>query len=286
MDRTADTVKRNIDISKSYGANVYALYMRPAYESEIVAGNDYVRVAMDYAHSKEMKFKIIFDSFEYYTSDKTRDSIKTEPAARAAYLADIEWVMQRYPELDAFELEEPTFDDISKGAENRDFLNSLFTDAKDIVTRYHSFDSFLYGFNSPSNSRSNVDGEGIDVEYINNNRLFNAYLIQNPGGGTVSGYQQTYENWDSWLPNLEIINAIFVTWSSIYNSLPCNNTGSIPECWNQGLFDQLKSSNERGQAMEIFILGRLAVSASMWPKDTTPGATAGEKVKYIWDTKP
>ncbi|MDD5686514.1 MAG: hypothetical protein PHE88_01620 [Elusimicrobia bacterium] len=286
-----DLSKLNSDIDKAayYGVDSFSPGIIPSYIAGVKNGEpDYIGDGIIYARKKGIK-TYLFMSIGLYTNSDW-DAFKDSASAQEHFLSDMEWVLQKYPTLDGIEMEEAHYHKgipPDGGAEWRAFTNSFFTKCKKIVSKYKPTDQpdrFVWSFNSASDSASNVWGIGLDVKYINDNKLFNAFEIQNLRTSLVE-YQDNIKTWKERLPNLEVFSCTYLNWSSLVKA--CKDQypdWDSPTCWNQAFFDQIKWANSVGHSVRIFVHARLARPASMWPNDTTPGDTAGEKVKYIWSS--
>ncbi|MDD5687537.1 MAG: carbohydrate-binding protein [Elusimicrobia bacterium] len=291
LNNWADLTNYKADIDKAiyYGADSFSPSgPLPAYIAGVKNGNhDYIGDGVTYAYSKGVK-TYFFMVIGKYTGDDY-EAFKNSTSAQNQFLSDLEWVLQHYPTLAGIEMEEPHFHGSpvpnDGGAAWRAFTNSFFTKCKNVIAKYKPTDQpdvFVWSFNSASNSASNVSLIGIDTVYINANKLFNAFEIQN-SAQSLSDYQYNVTAWQSRLPNLEVFSCTYLNWSSLCDACEVQYPNwDNPTCWNQAFFDQVKWAKSVGHSIRIFIHGRLTTSASMWPNDTTPGATAGEKVRYIW----
>jgi len=275
-------INNSINLSVQYKAEMYGTWIQPAYITGVKAGaTDHIGNGLNYSHSRGMKFMLKIRPTDYATS---REAFRTDTAAQDRYYSDLAWVLQRYPTLDGLELEEPQMyaEGTDGGVINKAFWNSVFVESKAIVVQYRDLSSFIWGFNFIStNTDTNVTRQGIDWVYINNNILFNAVFIQN--GFTMSRYQSEVSRWTPRFSNLELGSYTYLhsqTFAACIQQFP---TWNDPSCWNQVFFDQVEWAQTAGVPVDVFILGRLFRPASMWPNETTPGATAGDKLSYIWN---
>ncbi|MDD5688626.1 MAG: hypothetical protein PHE88_12430, partial [Elusimicrobia bacterium] len=280
--------KTDIDKAAYYGADSYSPFgLTPSYIEGIKNNTqtDYIGLGIDYAHTIGIKTYLFMSIASYANNDW--DAFKDSVSAQNNFLSNLEWVLQRYPTVDGIELEEPYCHKgipADGGAAWRAFTNSFFTKCKNVVAKYKPTDQpdkFTWSFNCGSNSYGGVWGSGIDTAYINDNRLFNAYEIQN-SGQSLTDFQNKITTWQGWFPNLEVFSCASLNWSSLLDACGLPWPYNSSTCWNQAFFDQVKWAKSVNHSVRIFIQGRLTTSATMWPNDTTPGATAGDKVIYIW----
>ncbi|MDD5688423.1 MAG: carbohydrate-binding protein, partial [Elusimicrobia bacterium] len=276
----------DIDYAAYCGVDSISPGLIPSYIAGVKNGEpDYIGDGIVYAHSKGIKTYLFMNMNKYTGGD--RDAFKNSVSAQNLFLSDLAWLLQRYPTLDGIEMEEPHAGGIPPdgGAAWRAFTNSFFTKCKNVISQYKPTDqpnTFVWSFNCASNSESGVWGVGIDTAYINANKLFNAYEIQN-NNQTLSDFQNNFSVWQSRLPNLEVFSSVFLTWTTLLSACEVQYPNwNSPTCWNQAIFDQLKWAKSVGHSVRVFTFGRFGQLASMWPNDTTPGATAGDKIRYIW----
>ncbi|MDD5687371.1 MAG: carbohydrate-binding protein [Elusimicrobia bacterium] len=276
----------SLDNAAYYGADALQTGIIPTYISGVKGGkHDYIGDGITYAHTKGIKIFLLMDMSNY--ADADWEAFKNNTSIQGQFLSDMDWILQRYPTLDGIELEEPHAHIIQTdgGASWRIFTNDFFTKCKNIISKYRPTDqpeTFLWSFNCASNSKEGVWANGIDTAYINTNKLFNAYGIQN-AATTLNDYMYNITIWQSRFPNLEIFSGTLLTWSGLIDGCASQYPSwDSPKCWSPAFFDQLKWANSVDHSVQIFTLPRLAESASMWPNDTTPGTTAGDKVIYIW----
>ncbi len=280
------TMSAEINTAAGYGSDCYKAEILPSHITVIKGGGiDYIADGIAQAHSKGMKFQIILSGVKW--AGGNREALRTDINATNYFISDFTWLLQRYPGLDGIELEEPQtyITDGTVSAAWRTFNNQFFTTLQNIVTQYHSITdgTFYWSFNVASNTDSGIFIIGIDLNYINANNLFNAYLIQNNVSSLIS-FQNNIAAWKLRLPNRYIVSAAMVTYSGLINACGLPLPWNSPTCWNQDIFNQVRWANANNQPISIFTLTYLKQPASMWPSDITPGTTAGEKIQSIWVT--
>ncbi|MDD5688591.1 MAG: fibronectin type III domain-containing protein [Elusimicrobia bacterium] len=280
----------DIDYAASCGADAFLF---PEFRPWDIAaikngGTDYFTPGLAYAHQKGMKVHF-YMGFSKYCNDNW-DTFKSSVPMQNAFLADLEWVLKTYPNLDGFEMEEPHAHDTADtdgGASWRAFCNDFFTKCKAIVAKYHPTDqpgTFMWAFNCGANSTGSVWAVGIDTVYINANKLFNAYHIQN-SEISLDDFLYNITIWKARFPNLELYSCVFMTSSYLVGKCGYPDPGweLHPTCWSQVFFDEIKWAAANNHSVQIFVLSWLKTPASMWPNDTLPGATAGDKISSIWN---
>lgn len=282
-------LKSRIDIMSALGADVYHTEIKPEYIKQTKANAvDYIQEAITYAHSKGMKFFFQISWYKW-AAGENRDTFYVTPTAQANFLADFEWLVNRYKTVDGIGLEEPHFYTLKQdgGAAYRAFWNPIHVKLHNIVAKFHNLSDpyvFEWNFNSGNNDINNVRNSGIDVDYLKANSLYNAFVIQNGGATnqTVLKFTSIISSWKAIFPNWKLSNFVYITGSGLIKSPECNSSWVVPACYNQGFFDQLKYSLSINMDSLVFNSGFIDKSASLWPNDKTPGLTVADKIKSIY----
>lgn len=282
--------KADIDESIGFGATtIWYIYSKAYTDSVRAGGRDCLADAVLYADSKNVRLVFSMSMTMYgdgATAYAKRENFPYNTNAQNEFLSDLEFVVNRYPTLDGIDMEEIQSYNVTPsdgGLAWRTFNNTYLPKATAIVKKYHNIDSyntFEWSFNAASNTNSGLLKIGIDTKFLNDNRVFNGLIIQNGGG--VSAFQNNVANWKNRMPNLVVTSAAYLTSSGIIRD--CGNPPgwNIPACWDQTVFQQVDWAHKNGEAAYIFVQMRMWRPASLWPADTFPGATAGDKIRYIW----
>ncbi len=245
-------INSSIDLAQAAGLNAVFVGVNSEYIYNLRLGqSDPFGAGITYALSKGVKFHIIMSPSDYGLSS-------INPTATALFLSDMAYILQRYQPLGlaGFVLNNP-----GQTTADMTFLTTFFTSCKANITAYAP--SIEYGVSLNSNTLSGLAEQGIDINAINNNLLFKyiyaLYISYNTDGS------EQYAFWSTTATNLEKLFQLV-----IYQ--------------NANIFVQVKYAHTRtSPALGIAISYQdvLSLDASNWPADTTPGSTAGEKIKNI-----
>jgi len=279
---TLSGMPAKIDQMKAIGFNLIKVDTPNAEFRNTVA----FKAMLTKAHSVGMKIHI-FMNISRYTGGNF-NNFHTTPSARTAFMADLDFIIANYPDLDGIELEEPylhyvpTDPTISTAA--RTFFNTFFTDIRTKLNTKIAA-GFDYGFNNATNELSNNLAMGLDVNYIASHNIFTFYDNQNSTYNLtdfisrVSLYRTRY-------PNLEIMQVCYLTTTSLLkNTYPggkCSTnapgTGTVSyantACWNQAVFEQIQYCKNNNIPLVVFTSIRLNVSGTYWTGGTASSTPA------------
>ncbi|MFH1126827.1 MAG: hypothetical protein V1718_01825 [archaeon] len=254
--------------------------------------------SITYAHGLGMKVFFLMDWKDYVFEPPDnypvhKYMINPPNQYETAFVTDTQWVLDNY-DIDGLELEEPVIggsEDPAQVQLRTDYLNGFFTRMKVIIDAYKvsaNKPDFKYGFNSPSLGE-NIPIGGIDEQYISDNRLFDYIAMQSSFAtlGEMVGYSSGFS---SRFPNLVKVYGVYVWWASLMDADACSwangvdaptTQWSMPACYNQALFQQVDWLAGNDIPFGIWPAGSLSTGAYYYPGEPTPGANAGEKVKYV-----
>jgi hypothetical protein len=292
------TLPDEVVYANSIGADCYDIMVYKYVIAQIKGGlTDYYANAIARAKALGMKVTMRISEFDYGGPSRRWADFVNSSTYQTEFLSDFEWLLSRYPQLDGIEIEESegnVIDNPTLTAQWKAFKNSFLTKEKAVVVKYHSVinGTFSWGFNTGSTYPPNLEKLGYDWPYIVANQLVNSVTYQN-GQYTLSDYTSRLTQLRTLIgQNIDLQSVTFLTGSGLLDNTPaiiaingagaCSPRWTAPGCWRQVFFDQVKYVNTNNITVLIFTLLRCKRPASMWPNDTTPGATAGDKLKYIW----
>ncbi len=227
--------------------------------------------AISYAHTKNIKFILVFSWRSYTTPDGTAGQYLTTLSLQEEVMNDFNWLLQRYPTLDGIYLEEYYPYYTLEYNAWRSLLVQHFAWMKDNITKYHDFNDGSFAFiggTSSLEAQGNYE-EGQDIAYYNENRLFNMWDIQLTRN-TYNEYVNYSIIWINKTNNMETILTTFVQWGDWFN-------------FNQQFFNQLKYANNQSLTQLIYHQNHFYVNANVYfPNDHTPGTTVIDRIRYIW----
>lgn len=180
-----------------------------------------------------------------------------------AFVSRLAWILQRYPNIDCVELEEPMYnnDDESQMISRQTTLNPYFKSIRDTCNQYHS--GLILGFNMP---RVTYTWRGIDPAYIRANQIFDYIAHQNYWVDLT-----TFINYNA--ETTSVMGIPLLPWIATRDY---SGSGM-----NQAFFDEVKYCTNNNIPHGIFWDGDLDISASSFPQDSTPGTDIKTKLGNI-----
>lgn len=286
---TLSGMPAKIDQMKEIGFNLIKVDTPNAEFRNTVA----FRAMLTKAHSVGVKIHIIMNISRY--TGGNFNTFHTTPSARAAFMADLDFIIANYPDLDGIELEEPYLHyvpiDPAISAAARTFFNAFFSE---IRTKLNSriLGGLDYGFNNATESLTSNLAMGLDVNYIATNNIFTFYDDQN-SNTNLTAFTAQIALYKSRYPNLQIMEVCYLTTTTLLkNTYPggrcsANAPGTDPVsyanpvCWNLAVFEQIKYCKDNNISLVIFTSIRLNVSGTYWTGGTVTN-TPAVRIKEIF----
>ncbi len=287
------TFKAKVDLLYSAGYNVSVLFdeLNPAKVQSIRNGDyDMNLEYIQYAHSKNLKVKAIFNWNRYVPIDPITKKplgykIKEEPYY-STWMNDFNTIVDHYKKfdsngnyigLDMLELEEPTVHNSAP------FLNQMYRDFKAKLQSIGIWKKMSFGMNDPILIDS-LDTEycigvrkhicwGIDYETICNEELMNHVLWQS-SSMSLDGFQGEHNRFKSWItnPNIQLEGAVYAYYID-------------PIRYPTDLIDMVKYALSNNLNIYTFTEDRLRSTAlSYYPKycvNGCPGQTAWTAIRDV-----
>lgn len=288
VEMTSSAIKDTINRMKAIGINTIDL----TFGSESMSGyiakyktsvTDPLKDNIPYASSLGINFKFRISHGSY----GDRNTFYSNISGQTALLNDMQWLVNRYPSVMLYELEEMhRYTTESSGAQAaRNGYNALWLKMKPIMV------GKIFGFNTASSQYSSMMAEGVDIPFINTNNIFQFYSPQavvskfgSSQAEMLNGYISEVNTSKSYFPNIQITPWVYIQSSgflkcccptgSTYNATTktcVTTTGTVvspilgscidqtqkaliykPACYNQGFFAQLKWLKDNGYSFTIF----------------------------------
>jgi len=280
---TTTNLKYEIDRAKDIGLNCLSLLVWKKYIVQYrTAATDPLKDVMAYAAQQGIRIQLLV-TYGNGTDYGGRETFWQNPTMQTAFINDFKWVIARYPTAWGYDLEEPHRygTDAATAAACRTALNAFFVKCKALIPAGKT-----WGFNTASSYSVNMMNQGIDIQYINNNKIFDHYTVQ-AGNATLSGFVGEYNQVKGYFPNLEILAVTYNIGSGSVAQPGCKDAAgnvqwSNPACYYSAFLDQLTYCKNNNIPLCIFRSEVLKFSRSIFPNyPNIAGATVADMVKTV-----
>lgn len=271
-------------VAKEIGVTMYDNYFTMNDISSIQNGQsaDYIRQGIDAAHANGIRYMFRTSEYSYVSTNNWCDFVG-DAAAQTHYLYDMGWILNQYPDLDAWETEESEGD---CGQAGRTFKNNFLSQQKDIVLQYHpNFDggTFLFGFNM---GNSDIDQNyiyGYDLEYILTNNLVNHIALQI----NQYGVQQTIDRYIDANNHIQgrVTFSVYLYVENTWAAWTLYNCAVVltANCFNQDLIGEIDYVRGQGASITIFWIGQIDRPTNPYfPAYIGQGTTIGDVINLHW----
>jgi len=279
---SSSDLKVRINYVKGWGGDLYLTFLVPSKVAAMRTSGDktYYQNAINYAHSQGMKIKLTHNISWYPRGTSgagtkaVRQAFETNLTAQQQFLDDLLWAVTNLTGLDGIELEEPHSWDYATShlAFWKAFHLKCYNKIKSFLDTHLNFD---WGFNFINNSDSVSLNQGIDINYLNTNKIFRNVYVQ-AFSETLTGFQSIINRYKPKFTNIEM--GVYNYYSSSTYIQGC----TVPSCYNQAMFENMKYAHQNGIPYQYFYMGSCFQTISYYPGNTALGATVGAAMKTIW----
>ena len=282
---TADILKAEIDRAKAIGLNGLSFLVWEAYITKYrTAATDPLRDVMAYAAQQGIRIILLANVHSPAYGD--RELFWKNLTVQTQFINDLKWIVSRYPGAFGFQIEEPHRygTDTTTAAACRTAYNAFLVTCKAVIPVGR-----VWGFNTASSWSVNMLNQGIDINYINTNKVFDHYAVQATtlSSGSLSAFISEINQVKGYFPNLEIMTVVYIQSSGTQNQAGCKDAlGNVqwynPACYNQLFFTELKWLKDNNIPFKIFRSEVLKFPRTIYPGDTAiAGAKVADMIKTV-----